>query len=768
MTKATTRIETLTSQRPRYAWAFLLSLITAAVFIVPFIIRGHGILYVIDDFNLQQIPFNMVSNAAIKSGNIFWDWTNDLGSQFIGSYSYYTLGSPFFWISCIFPAKWFPYVIGPLLILKFAISGLTSYAFIKYFVKRDGAALVGSLLYAFSSFSLSSITFNSFLDVVAVFPLFLLAFECYMQEGRRGFFAVMTALCAFMNFFFFAGEVVFLLLYFLVRVFSKAYDFKWKKLLGVVFEGIIGVGISAALLLPTVLFVAQNPRTSTHFEGLSTLFFKFQEYLTILTGFLMPAQVEHMWTMVEPIDVRSIHAFLPLFGIITVIAYIVWKKRDWLVWMIGISLLFVAIPILNSAFYLGNTMWYGRWYYMLVLILALASAKALEQNESSNFRLSRRITAGVYIAFIVLLILYKQMTGQSVIMHPKGLIFQIVLLTVGYIFACIMLHARNHPQFFKRTTALIMIFSIISGAYVLYGNERLYPDAKVFTRQYTDVADSVKLPQNGFYRIDTLAAYRNTNMLLNVPTLQSFSTMVNGSIFSFYQALGQTRIMQSLPDDSLYALLPLLSVRYVVQLFPAGSQVLPNLQLYENNADYTVFESKDYIPMGFTFDSAISQSTFSQVTPQDRAQLLLKGLVLTDGQMKKFKDVLPEISDNKIKDTSIQAYAQDVQARKREASQSFAKDNRGFTSSISLKKDNLVFFGVPYDRGWTATVNGKIVQIENVDNGLMAVPAKQGNNVIRFTYLPQGLKSGIVISVVSIILLLLYLLIGHFRRRDSI
>ena len=40
-----------------YIKAFLAGLILACVMIVPFIIKGHGIFTMVDDFNYQQIPF---------------------------------------------------------------------------------------------------------------------------------------------------------------------------------------------------------------------------------------------------------------------------------------------------------------------------------------------------------------------------------------------------------------------------------------------------------------------------------------------------------------------------------------------------------------------------------------------------------------------------------------------------------------------------------------------------------------------------------------
>ena len=46
--------------------------------------------------------------------------------------------------------------------------------------------------------------------------------------------------------------------------------------------------------------------------------------------------------------------------------------------------------------------------------------------------------------------------------------------------------------------------------------------------------------------------------------------------------------------------------------------------------------------------------------------------------------------------------------------------------------------------------------MEKVNNGLMAVKAEAGDNEIRFNYMPQGFKLGIVISSLSLITLVIY------------
>ena len=43
-----------------------------------FILKEKGIFTLFADFNNQQIPFNILANQAVKSGEVFWNWNIDL------------------------------------------------------------------------------------------------------------------------------------------------------------------------------------------------------------------------------------------------------------------------------------------------------------------------------------------------------------------------------------------------------------------------------------------------------------------------------------------------------------------------------------------------------------------------------------------------------------------------------------------------------------------------------------------------------------------
>ena len=89
-----------------YLRAFLLGLGLAFIMFIPFIVVDGGRFLYYGDYNVQQVTFYRLAHDAIRSGNIGWSHLTDLGANFIGSYSFYLLGSPFFWLTIPFPSEW--------------------------------------------------------------------------------------------------------------------------------------------------------------------------------------------------------------------------------------------------------------------------------------------------------------------------------------------------------------------------------------------------------------------------------------------------------------------------------------------------------------------------------------------------------------------------------------------------------------------------------------------------------------------------------------
>ena len=99
--------KTLQRYKPRnghfFLLTFIVSLIVAAALFIPFIVYQGGIFYYYGDFNVQEIPFYQMMHGLVRNGELGWNHLTDLGTDNLASYSFYLLGSPFFWMTIPFP-----------------------------------------------------------------------------------------------------------------------------------------------------------------------------------------------------------------------------------------------------------------------------------------------------------------------------------------------------------------------------------------------------------------------------------------------------------------------------------------------------------------------------------------------------------------------------------------------------------------------------------------------------------------------------------------
>ena len=137
---------------------------------------------------------------------------------------------------------------------------------------------------------------------------------------------------------------------------------------------------------------------------------------------------------------------------------------------------------------------------------------------------------------------------------------------------------------------------------------------------------------------------------------------------------------------------------------------------------------------------------------------LLKAIVLEDDAIIRNQDILTQAPVDSFR-YSEEDYFQDCLNRKTDTCSTFTRDNYGFTATYTASaRDELVFFSVPWEAGWSATVNGEEAVIEKVNVGFMAVrvPANT-ESTIRFNYTTPGLKAGALMTGVFLLLFIAYL-----------
>ena len=193
---------------------------------------------------------------------------------------------------------------------------------------------------------------------------------------------------------------------------------------------------------------------------------------------------------------------------------------------------------------------------------------------------------------------------------------------------------------------------------------------------------------------------------------------------------------------------------------------LPGWQRTGETDAYALYENENWVPMGFTYDCYVTADQLERVSEEERAQILCRAILLDDDQISAFGSLLEPLPDEELTNRGEDAYAADCAARRAAGVAAFTATDTGFTAKTAYDADELVFFSVPYDDGFSATVNGEPAAIEKVDDGLMAVYVPAGENEIEFTYHTPGLKVSACVSAAAIAVYGVYLL-GIIRKRKS-
>lgn len=81
------------------------------------------------------------------------------------------------------------------------------------------------------------------------------------------------------------------------------------------------------------------------------------------------------------------------------------------------------------------------------------------------------------------------------------------------------------------------------------------------------------------------------------------------------------------------------------------------------------------------------------------------------------------------------------------------------SAEVNLKEDKSIYTSIPYDKGWVVYINGKKINSYSIDDSLLGFDLNVGYNYIELRYIPPYLNLGIIVSAITIILFVGYLII---------
>ena len=767
------------------AHAFCLGALLALIALAPAILPYGGRYVTRGDYIEQQLPFILETRRILRGGLNSFSFNTFLGAPAVGSYSFYTLGSPFVWPLALLPQQLIPYGISVMAVLKHAIACLTSFLFFRRVVRDERLALTGSVLYVFSSFTVVNTQFYHFTEVIAFFPLILLGLEIAMSDAPQpGLLALLCGLNALVNYYFMLGSALLAALYFAFRFFSG----DWRparsvrRVALVVFECGVGCALAGVLLLPSLMHMLTITRTGASDASLLTRTYAPVVLLERLRALLMPIEsnVVHAYYGDAP-SWSSTACYLPVFGFTGAAVFLFAQRTQrWLKALLAALLIACAVPALCGAFALFTNIAYTRWWYGLALLLTLATLLALRDAHSRRAWLAAFATCSA----LVLLLTVPFLLPEHALAALPERIAQVIrnrrtgayagdalrALSIGLSLlgaAGMLLLILKKPRFAPALAVVCLIACAQYALYIAVGDREILsggetPGSGVYTLDQIaePTLSALNLEETGEYkRIDYGKRLRNYGLIRGCSSLTCFSSLRTSTVGRFVEmaGFGYGESTTVSPPDSQAALRALLSVTEYHQF---NEDEVPEGFVYDREENgFAVYTNPNAVPMGF-LQTVVTGTHHQRMDSETIGTVLLAAAALGDAELARFEGRLQVLDVHAIPDW------QESAARLREnACDRFETRADGFDAHIDAKEAGLVVFTIPHDKGFTATVDGQAAEIIPCDVSFMAVWVEPGEHEIAFTYRTRMLRPGLLMSALAAAVLAGYAALAWKARR---
>ncbi len=760
----------------------LLSFGIITLAILPILIKNKGSLFLVGDYMTQQIPFITECRRQFLTGTPFWSSNTFLGANTLGTYSFYVYGSPFFWPLLLVPEKYLTIGISTMFILKHVVAALTSYKYLKYMVRTNHLAIVGALCYTFSSFTIDSTYYYHFIDVISFFPLILLFTEKVLIDKRKGSvgLAFAAALNAVTNYYFFVSSSIFLLLYLFFRIkFNENYN--WKDALRCLVFYAAGGLMSAIVLLPSAFALLETSKTSDSFSKLFLAALGcIPQVIKILKGIVLPSEgILHSATGLTIAPYSSNCAFLPFFGALFLFTAFRNKNNKWDYRFVKFLFILSLVPFGNGLFSLFTNLNYSRWWYAFVLMSVLASIHVLEQfkddplhareqykkSAKTILKVSLWVTLPLLVIKILLAYVLKDFLIRTLseslnqTLDGFGVYDGLSTDTFRYMAVLLVLTAITYfPLYFsikkgwiysaKIIIPVVGVICLLNYGIYLTNEVHLFhsENDQILTSSY---AADERVEYSSRTALYKKPAYANVSMLVNQPSIYTFHSFKSTATSSFCRIAGYH--ITTAPTT------------HVCYTTPAIQTVLSVENL--TKADGTTKKAPYYSGFGYEYKYYVLDTlafTQDEQTNNQRIETMCYACYVDEETAADLADVLeplPEkanISWKKASSTDRQTACTD-----------FKMNSAGFSATSTGEHTRLIYFSVPHDNGWSATINGKTTKIYTVNGGMMAIVVPKGASDIQFNFYPPGLKAGMIISLLSVLSVSVYGVIVFVKKKKA-
>lgn len=744
----------------------LLLLISLAVFVMYAPSFALGKYFVGGgDVKTQWYPFYVLGRretlSSLKSRTLpFYSFVLFLGNNIWASKTSYGLFDVYNVLSYAIKTNYFA-IYDTLTAIKLLTSSVSMFLLLRKITGSDRASLVGGLCYGLSSFAIYYTSQPGFLSFYSLAPLYFLGIECYLVNNKKTLFVVMVFLLLLTNYYFFYAASVFSPIYFLYRYYNLKESLSgwFPSALSLIGYYLIGVLCSGIVIIPAFLYVIQNDRIGGIYNVLT--YSDLSIYYHLLVSIISPSQSYIYGNNVFDNSAHTLKEICLYAGSVTALLtgqFLFDKDNKYRISTMIVYLLMIGISVMPLTGSLMNG--FGepcfRWFYLFIIMNIITVSRYTSGvgiiNKKGIWATATIITMCSLWSFVKC-VDYK---GLSV----NDFYIQISLVTVSLICMCLCsLFIEDTSKLCVVTFAELTFFAGVFGNNVkvnALNNKELKQVTNViaddsyyeYLKEYLDSLSDNNA--NEYYRIyvpyDSLYWYFSHDMavIYNINGLMTYDSTYAQS-FNKMRKIDHDGIVENIEWEfniKNLDIINFLSTKYsitsTVDEIPFNNYHLVD-EFYRGGL--IVAENEDYQPILRTYESYMSYKDLLEIHSADTAKLI--NTVISD------VDVSSQIG-------SSHAIASWV-----------AYGTNTFDAKIECESDSFAVAGIPYDAGWNIYINEKKTEYIECNGGFIGFALNQGSNNIHMEFVPEGFKTGAIVSVIGF-LLLSGIIMVEIRKRSRI
>lgn len=592
-----------------------------------------------------------------------FDFSIGYGSDIIQTLHYYGFGDPLNLLSVFVPAAYTEYLYGVLIVLRMFLAGITFICFMRTKKNEPLPLVLGAITYAFCSYVLMlGFKHPLFCTGLIYAPLVFLGIDRVLEEKSPALFIFSLALAVLSNFYFGYMICIYMVLY-AAAVYLGGYR---RRGVGHFFKTVGKFALFSvnALMIPAIVFLPQVVNilglyriNADHYVG---VFHALSYYKSLFGAFLRTSAVGNAG--------RDMYLGFTGVALLCFFAALLRpKKNKTLLFGFGVSLLFAIFPffgsVLNGFSYVSN-----RWCWIVTLLVSAGLTLNFDELFALNEKEQRMLLllTGVYAVCVCLL---PASTNA------------IALAMLAAAFAALVIVGRKQketmdPLRARRAVACLVLLCLALQIYQLFSM-----NGQNFLTQFMDIGTAYKYTgeqsvssaikekseEDGFYRYDNLTIagensdIYNDAMLSDSNSTSFFFSMSNHNVSDFLRQISlNTSLEYIYPNTGNRLILQYLTgARYIAGLdvglnefySPVGKVTLEyeanirgddlglgymrgveNIGAADGDTSYTIMESDDVLPMGYTYDSVYPAEEYEKLNSIQKQNVFLQAAV-TDTQL---------------------------------------------------------------------------------------------------------------------------------------